>query len=108
MVLYKSTASSAELMATSTPEQMQAVMDAWMAWAQRCGDALVDLGSPLQPAKKVAGGAVSDSSSKIAGFSVLQGESVDDVTALLVDHPHFMTPGEPSLVVLEYLPVPGM
>lgn len=51
---------------------------------------------------------MSDSTSKIAGYSVLQGESVGDVTALLENHPHFMSPGEPSIVVLEYLPVPGM
>ena len=47
MVLYESTVSPGDLMEQSTPEQMQAGMDAWMAWAGKCGDALVDLGSPV-------------------------------------------------------------
>jgi hypothetical protein len=95
-------------MASSTPEQAQAGMDAWMKWAEKCGDAIVDLGSPLGTAKRVTPGGVSDSPSQAGGFSVLQGDSIDDVTALLADHPHFMTPGDPSIDVSEYLPIPGM
>lgn len=108
MVLYKSTVSSYDLMSAATPEQVQAGMEAWMAWSEKCGDAIVDLGTPLGGAKQVTTAGVSDSGSQLSGFSVLQGESIDDVTALLEGHPHFLTPGEPSIVVLEYMPIPGM
>jgi hypothetical protein len=108
MVLYNSTVSSADLMANSTPEQMKAGMDAWMAWADKCGDAIVDLGAPVGNGKHIANGGVSDSSSQASGFSVMQGDSIDDITGLLMDHPHFMTPGEPSIDVLAYMEMPGM
>jgi len=108
MVLYLSTVSSEELMSSSTPEQMQAGMDAWMAWAGKAGDAIVDLGSPLGAPKKVTAGGVADSDSQVSGYSVLEAGSIADATALVEGHPHFMTPGEPSIVVLEYMALPGM
>ena len=47
LVLYRSTMTADEQMAQSTPEQAQAGMDAWMAWAAQAGDVIVDLGMPL-------------------------------------------------------------
>ncbi len=108
MVLYNSTVSSTDLMSQATPEQMKEGMDAWMAWAAKCGDALVDMGSPLGRGATVAAGSVSPTESPVAGFSVLETDSMDEATALVQGHPHFMTPGEPSILVLEYLPMPGM
>lgn len=108
MVLYNSTVPSAELMDQSTPEQMQAGMDAWMEWAGKSGEALLDMGSPLGAAKAVTADSVSDAESQVSGFSVLEADSIDEATALVQGHPHFQTPGQPSILVLEYLPVPGM
>jgi hypothetical protein len=48
LVLYRSTMTADELMSQNNPEQAQAGMDAWMAWAQQAGDAIVDLGAPLR------------------------------------------------------------
>lgn len=108
LVLYKTTVPPEEMMANSTPEQMEAGMQAWMEWAQRTGDALLDMGSPLGHGQRVTADGASDGGAHVGGFSVLQADSADDATALVKDHPHFMTPGEPSILVLEYLPVPGM
>ena len=47
MILYRATTSAREQMAGATPEQMKAGMDAWMTWAGKAGDAVVDLGTPL-------------------------------------------------------------
>jgi hypothetical protein len=88
MVLYRSTVPPADLMADSTPEQMQAGMDAWMAWTQKCGDALVDLGSPLGGGTTVTAQSVSPSDGQLAGFSILDTGSIDEATALVQDHPH--------------------
>ncbi len=43
MVLYRSDVSAADQMAGATAEQAQAGMDAWMAWAAKAGEAIVDL-----------------------------------------------------------------
>ena len=107
LVLYQSQISAAEQMAKATPEQAKAGMDAWMAWAQKAGSAIVDLGAPLGNGTSVLKSAVSNGTSQVSGFSVLQGESMKAITKLLEGHPHFMLPGA-SIEVLEALPMPGM
>jgi hypothetical protein len=108
LVLYRSSTPARELMASSTPEQMQAGMDAWEAWTKQAGDAIVDLGSPVGDAQRVGAASGSAGGSQTTGFSILQADSEDAVVALLKDHPHLQTPGESSIEVLESLEVPGM
>ena len=47
IVIYHANNDSMKQMTTSTPEEMKAGMDGWMTWAQKCGDHLVDMGTPL-------------------------------------------------------------
>src|SRR5690242_17609965 len=101
LVLYRSPTTAAEQMASSTPEQAQAGMDAWMAWSQKAGEAIVDLGSPLGVIE--AGG---DAGDPIGGFSVLQADSHDAVQRALDGHPHAAMGG--TIEILEFLPMPGM
>ena len=105
IVLYRSTVTAQEQMAGGTPEQAQAGMDAWMAWAGKAGDAIVDLGAPLADAAWVGPGSAGDSM-HITGFSILQAESADALAAILDGHPHLGMGG--SIEVLEFLPTPGM
>ena len=107
LVLYRASASATEQMANATPEQMQAGMDAWMNWSKRAGDAIVDLGAPLGKGRNIAGGSASASDSDVTGFSILQADSADAVFELLREHPHFQMPGESTIEVLEFLPLPG-
>jgi hypothetical protein len=95
LVLYRSTTSAREQMAGATAEQAQAGMEAWQAWADKAGTAIVDLGAPL------AG------DTDITGFSILQADSRSALDALLADHPHRQAPGA-AVDVLEFLPMPGM
>ena len=104
LVLYRSSVSAAEQMAGGTPEEAQAGMEAWMAWAQRAGGALVDLGSPV--ASVLAAGDGGSDPRPVGGFSILQAESLDALTPLLKDHPHLDAP-DASIDVLEFLPIPG-
>ena len=104
MVMYRSPVSARDQMAGGTPEQAQAGMDAWMAWAAKAGDAIVDLGAPLADAAHLGGGSATGD---ITGFSVLQAESADALTSLLDAHPHLGMPGA-SIDVLEFIPIPGM
>jgi len=107
LVIYGSTASAREQMSKATPEQAKAGMAAWMAWSQKAGTAIVNLGAPVGNPAKISGGTAADSKSEVSGFSILQAESRDAMIALLKDHPHFGAPGA-SIEVHEFLPIPGM
>src|SRR4051794_23478635 len=94
MVLYQAPISAQEQMGKATPEQQKAGVDAWLAWAKKAEKSLVDLGQPLGNAQAVAkGGGTSKGTTIVAGYSVMQAESVADLSKVLADHPHFMMPG---------------
>lgn len=102
LVLYRSSSSAREMMASASPEDAKAGMDAWMAWAGHAGEAIVDLGAPLDSARHVG-----DGSGDPTGFSILQADSADDVVALLNEHPHLHVQGN-SIDVQEFMQIPGM
>ena len=107
MVLYRSSMSAGEQMAAGTPEEAQAGMEAWMNWSGKAGSAIVDLGSPLASVGSVGKASKADGLG-VAGFSILEAESADAVKKLLDGHPHFQSPGDTSIEILEFLPIPGM
>jgi hypothetical protein len=55
LVLYRSPVSAREQMASATPEQAQAGMEAWQAWGEKAGAAIVDFGAPLDGDGDVTG-----------------------------------------------------
>ena len=92
----------------STPEEMEEGMKAWMTWAEKCGNKLVDMGSPLGNAVTIRpGGSSADSASEIIGYSILQADSMEDALSLLKDHPHLNWNAECEIDVLESLDMPG-
>lgn len=105
MILYRSSTTAREQMANATPEQMKAGMDAWMAWAGKAGEAVVDLGAPLGSAGHVGAGA--SGAADLSGYSILQADSAQAIEAILDGHPHLEMPGS-SIEVLEMLSMPGM
>ncbi len=105
MIIYRSSIPAREQMANSTPEQMKAGMDAWMTWAGKAGDAVVDLGAPLGYAAHA--GVSSPATEDATGYSILQADSAQAIEALLDGHPHLDMPGT-SVDVLEMLSMPGM
>lgn len=44
---------------------------------------------------------------KVGGYSILQGESLEEISKLLDGHPHFDSPNA-SVEVREFLSMPGM
>jgi hypothetical protein len=102
LVLYRSPMSPKEQMANMSPEDTKAGMDAWMAWAGHAGEAVLDLGAPLDGARHVG-----DGSGDPVGYSLLQADSADDAVAVLNEHPHVHGPGN-SIDVHELIPLPGM
>jgi len=106
LVLYRSPISPQEQMASATPEQAQAGMEAWMTWSGKAGDAVVDLGSPLAAAG-TKGAAGAEGAGYLGGFSVLRADSADALDAVLDGHPHLTQEGN-SIEYYEFLAVPGM
>lgn len=87
LVLYHASAEAMQGMMSSTPEDMQAVMGAWKAWAERCGDGLVEM-SPLNQGQRMTGEGSSPGGMGIVTYSVIQAENMEGAQALLADHPH--------------------
>lgn len=104
LALYRAPAASRKQMASASPEQAKAGMDAWMSWAKRTGTALVDMGAPLGAAIGIAGKPVADD---LGGYSVLQAESLDAVKKHFEGHPHLQMPGG-TIEVFEFVKLPGM
>ena len=101
LVLYRAKMSAVEQLSQSSPEQAQAGMQAWMDWAQRAGDAVVDLGSPLSVIDPAG-----DEGDPIGGYSILQADSAEALSAVLEGHPHSTWGG--TIETLEMLAMPGM
>ncbi len=92
IVLYTADMSAMEQMQKGGQEEAGKAMEAWMAWSKKAGDAVVDLGTPLGMAQNVTADSVSDATTKVAGYSIMQGESIDAITELMQEHPHLQMP----------------
>lgn len=93
---------------TSTPEEMEKGMEAWMVWARKCGDRLVDFGTPLAKGLKLLPDGKSHSSeSKVCGYSILQAENLEEASDLLMDHPHLHWNSACEIEIHESMPTPG-
>ena len=94
--------------APPTPEQMEAVMGQWNAWAGKVGDRMVDFGTPLDGGVQVAPEGTAPSTREVVGYTLIEADSMDDALALAKDHPHLNMPGGCTIEVHEALPIPGM
>jgi hypothetical protein len=82
-------------MASATPEEAQAGMDAWQSWMEGAGSAIVDFGAPVR------------GEGDVTGYSILQADTSGELDELLANHPHRQMPGA-SIDVLEFVALPGM
>jgi hypothetical protein len=105
LLLYRSSRSAADQMAQATPEQAQAGMEQWMAWAGRVGDAMVDMGAPTHTVGSL--GAQASSDSDVGGYSVLEADSFEALKTLLDGHPHMQMGPAAGIEILELLSPPG-
>jgi hypothetical protein len=106
LLLYRAPVRFGEQMAQGTPEQAAAGMEGWMTWAGKAGDALVDLGQPLDTVTTV-GADLGAGGGFVCGFSIMEADSPGALEALLDGHPHLSMP-EGAIEVLEFQPIPGM
>lgn len=104
LLLYRSPVSAQDQMANASPEQAQAGIDAWMAWAGNAGSAITDLGSPVSLADTIGGSGSTES--VVGGYSFMEADSIEALRGLLEGHPHLMLDGA-SIEVHELLAMPG-
>ncbi len=108
IVLYHAPVGAMEKMAKVSPEDAKKGMEPWMAWAKKCGTGLVDIGLPLGQSKSVSNSGVSDVSTTVCGYSVLQAKNMDEAVNMLKGHPHAAWMDSCSVQVHEAMPLPGM
>ncbi len=107
IVIYHAPADAQMEMSDMTPEEQAKGMEPWMVWAKKCGDKLIDLGSPLANGQVLTSKGSSASTGNVAGYSVIQAENMNDAKALLKDHPHLAN-ASCTIEVHETLALPGM
>lgn len=108
IVIYHAPADAWEA-TSSTQEEREESMKAWMQWAGDCGDSLLDLGSPLMNGELInPDGTATKSDKNVLGYSILQAENMDGAKALLVGHPHLKWNATCTIEVHEVMPMPGM
>lgn len=107
LVLYKASAAEFAKAMQSTPEQQKAGMDAWMAWGQKAGSSIVDMGAPLGKTLRVTPSGASPAVNDLGGYSILQGESKESVGEKMKGHPHFMMGPGASIEIVELMAMPG-
>ena len=108
MVLYFATVEAQQKMKDASTEEAMKGMKPWMDWQEKIGDALVEMGSPISNAREVTKDGVKKSNSEVAGYSVLQADSIDGASEMLKDHPHLSWMEGAKIEVYEYFPLPGM
>lgn len=108
IVLYHAPFDAMVQMETSTQEEKAEGMAEWMKWAEKCGDQLIDMGAPLMNGLALSpDGLSTESDNKVAGYSFLQAENMEDAKGLLVGHPHLAWNAACSIEVHEVMPLPG-
>ncbi len=108
IVVYYAPMDAMKQMANSTPEEQKKGMEGWMVWAQKCGDNLVDMGSPLMNGKAITMEGSANSTKEVTGYSVLQAKDLAHAESLLQGHPHLGWNAACSIEVYETMPIPGM
>lgn len=106
LVIYHAPAEAMAEMSTNTEEDNAKVMEEWMAWKAKTGNAVTDFGNPVMGGHAtLEGSSWKQSDKEVGGYSLLQGESFEAVQALFTDHPHLSSHPKASLEVHEIIPM---
>ena len=81
------------MMETATPEQKQKGTDDWKTWMQANAAHFADMGGPIGKNMSVSATGAEAKSNDVAGYSVIQAETIEAAAASLAGNPHFQVPG---------------
>ena len=105
IVIYHSPASAMEQSQEASSDDMQEAMKPWMEWAAKCGEGLVELGTPLADGQRLDTSGSSPSDRGVVGYSILQAEDMQGAKKLLEGHPHLAWTGGCEIEVHESIPM---
>ena len=102
MVHYHAPAEAMAQMANATDEQKAEGMKPWLAWQDKMGDRLVEMGSPMMGAHRLSpDGSDSQIGSEVTGYSIVRAEDMEAAKSLLRDHPHLQWTENVAIEVFE-------
>lgn len=105
IALYYNTSGAHQPTPDLTPEQKEQMMAPWGAWAQKCGDRLVDMGSPFAPASASSDGSSwAPSKHLVTGYSIIQANDLTEAQKLFSGHPIYSYP-EHAIEISECAPM---
>ena len=94
-------------MGGASPEDQQAHFAKWQAWTESHADALENAGTPLGGGQVMTATGISESTSTIMGYAILQADDMAAAQAILKTDP-FLDQGEGcSIEVYECMSLPG-
>ncbi len=106
LVIYYAPTQSFEQMKQASPEERMAGMKLWMDWKASHEDKIVNFGAPVIPGQdRSANESWKDSDKDISGFSLVQGENIEEVKEMLNDHPHTAYNPACKIGVYEFFPM---
>jgi hypothetical protein len=109
IVIYHAPEDAMKQSAEMSPDEMKKGMEPWMVWANKCGDNLVDMGTPLSSGIKLSpDGKSSNSNNGVVGYSILQAENLEGAKSLMEGHPHLQWDADCGIEIHETMPLPGM
>ena len=100
--------SAAEQMQKSSMEEMQQGMEPWFALQKEWGEGIVDMGMPLANSCKITKSGQASSNSHIAGYAIIQADSMEKALEMVKNHPHLQSGEGAEVEVHEMLSMPGM
>ena len=102
MVLYMMPASAmADMMKNMTPEMREEGMKEWGTWMEAHKSDMADMGGGLGKNMRITKDGSSAQSNDVGGYSIIQAESIEEVTAMLADNPTFKDMPESYIEVME-------
>lgn len=87
LVIYHMSPAAVAKHKALSPEDMQKMMAPWMAWKERCGAGLFDMGAGVGRQHVVTASGAAEQPDDVGGYSLLQAEDLAGAKALLENHP---------------------
>mgnify|MGYP000114919763 CR=1 FL=1 len=93
LVIYgMSSDAIADFMQNSTKEQQEADMKDWNEWMENNKEHMADMGNPVGKNTRLTKDSVEEISNDIAGYSIMQAESKEDLIEIIKTGPHLNMP----------------
>ena len=80
-------------------------MKEWQKWVEKCGNALVEMGSPMGQGVSVsrAGNSPTPAEGGVTGYSIIRADTLNEALSLLEGHPHLSWHEDCRIDVQEFL-----